>query len=162
MIALEARTIGTNNGRRVYRARKFDRVTRIELDFVLGKGNRPTQARVWHQVWVPALHRYDTHVDLVVQYDLPSNLETLDVQVVGVPLVGAKADPAPIAPDLTDARILDNLAILAGATYFHCQETAVHGHLTSAAAMEKAQWLWKEAWRLSDEARTRAFQAVAS
>lgn len=86
MIKLEARTTSVNRGRRVHTVRRYDRVSQIELDFIPGDGDRPTQARIWHKVWIRGLRRYDTHVDLVVQDDLPADLASLDVEVVGLPV----------------------------------------------------------------------------
>lgn len=56
---------------RCFSSRTFDRVTRIELDFLPAdpSSDRPAQARIWHQVWIPELQRYDSHVALICQDD---------------------------------------------------------------------------------------------
>lgn len=40
---------------------------RTELDFIPGTDDRPTLARVHQRVWVPQLHRWDWHSELVIQ-----------------------------------------------------------------------------------------------
>lgn len=80
MIAITVRTTHRNAGGRRFRTRTYDRVEAVELDFIPGEGDRPTQARIWHQVWEPRVGRHCVHVSLVVQDDLPE-LDQLPVVV---------------------------------------------------------------------------------
>ena len=75
MMTITGRTYGTRDGQPIYTRRVWRRVIRVEFDFIPGAGERPAQARIWHQVWSPALHRYGVHVDLVVQEDVPTDLD---------------------------------------------------------------------------------------
>ena len=62
-------TTGTIDGVRVYRERTFERIFLVELDFIPAGLGRPAQARIHHEVWSPALRRFDRFVTLVVQND---------------------------------------------------------------------------------------------
>lgn len=59
---------GTVRGARVSRTIRLEiDPDRTELDFAPGDGDRPTQARVHHRVWIHQLRRWDWHSELVVQ-----------------------------------------------------------------------------------------------
>ena len=92
MRTLTARTTGVNRGQRFFRTQTFERVKQIELDFIAASGDRPAQARIWHEVWDRQLQRYDVHVRLICQDP--------DLDVDGLALVGRAAHIAPVEPDL--------------------------------------------------------------
>ena len=71
-VSISARVTCANRGQRKYRTKSFDRVTAVEFDFVPAEGDRPTQARIWHQEWNRDSRRYDNLVALIVQDDLPA------------------------------------------------------------------------------------------
>lgn len=75
-MTIRARVTGTLDGERRYRWWTFERVDAVEFGFSPGTatvqpGERPAQARIWHGVWNPQLGRFERHVSLVVQEDVP-------------------------------------------------------------------------------------------
>lgn len=92
MKTLTARTTGVLRGQRVFNTRTFERVKQIELDFIAAADDRPAEARIWHEVWVPQLHRYDVHVSLICQDP--------DLDISGLAVVGRAAHIEPAKPDL--------------------------------------------------------------